>query len=110
MDSVAMGKILVFIWEKADQNPMAGPVDHEITLNTLQLIADQVNREPFWLNKPLRSIANSIQEFYNKIKNPVNGKSNSQSGTISREKVSAELEKRIAQRKQAGNKPVAEDV
>jgi len=43
------------------------------TLNTFQLIADQVNREPFWANKPLKTIYNHIQEFYNKIKNPING-------------------------------------
>lgn len=105
MDEEAMGKVLAFIWRKAEENPMAGPIDQERTLNTLQLIADQVNREPFWLNKPIKSIANSIQEFYNKIKNPVNGKDHTggaANGSI-RTEVQAEFERRRAKRQQAGN-------
>jgi hypothetical protein len=47
--------------------------DDEKALNTFQLISDQVNRETFWVNKPLATISKHIQEFYNKIKNPVNG-------------------------------------
>ena len=51
-----------------------GNSDNEIkALNTFQLIADQVNRETFWVNKSLSTISKNIQEFYNKIKNPVNG-------------------------------------
>lgn len=76
-DHPAIGKILLFMME---QNGNYQPDDSDnqtLILNTFQLIADQVNREPFWLNKPLKSIAEHIQEFYNKIKNPQNGKTHS---------------------------------
>lgn len=105
-DRAGMGQIINFIWEQGNVNPMAGPVDQEKTLATLQLIADQVNREVFWVNKPLVSISRNIQEFYNKIKNPVNGKDHTggaaTNGTL-RTEVQAELERRRAKRQQAGN-------
>lgn len=45
---------------------------------TFQQIAEQVSKDNFWKNKPLKSIASNIQEFYNKIKNPINGNSTNQ--------------------------------
>jgi hypothetical protein len=74
-DSPALKKIADFILKISGQKIGFLDLDAELkTLNTFQLIADQVNREPFWVNKPLKSIANHIQEFYNKIKNPINGR------------------------------------
>jgi hypothetical protein len=112
MDQEHMGKILGFIWNQAGENPMDKPVDQEKTLNTLQLIADQVNREPFWINKPIKSIASNIQEFYNKIKNPINGKDHTgeSAGKSIRSDVQAELDKRRATRQQTGVKSGAEGV
>lgn len=73
-DFQALTSIVDFIYKNAGINRPYGDTELEIkVLNTFQLIADQVNREPFWVNKPLTSIANNIQEFYNKIKNPING-------------------------------------
>lgn len=73
-DYPALQNIAGFIFKTAGISSGFGDTDKEIkVLNTFQLIADQVNREPFWVNKPLSSISKNIQEFYNKIKNPVNG-------------------------------------
>ncbi len=73
-DFPALLKIADFILKIAGKKIGFLADDDELkTLNTFQLIADQVNREPFWSNKPLKTIHNHIQEFYNKIKNPVNG-------------------------------------
>lgn len=73
-DFPALKTIVSFICADAGLKKPYGDVDMEIkVLNTFQLIADQVNREPFWVNKPLSAISNNIQEFYNKIKNPING-------------------------------------
>jgi uncharacterized protein YdaU (DUF1376 family) len=70
-DYPACKSIADFIFKNANIINGYGNNNEEIkVLNTLQLIADQVNREPFWTNKPLKSIASNIQEFYNKIKNP----------------------------------------
>lgn len=76
-DFEGMGRILWFIAKDAHLKKVEETEDQIKILNTLQLIADQVNREPFWVNKPIKSIANNIQEFYNKIKNPINGKKES---------------------------------
>jgi uncharacterized protein YdaU (DUF1376 family) len=73
-DSYALRAIADFIFINAGIPNGYGNADQEIkALNTFELIADQVNREPFWVNKSLKSISNHIQEFYNKLKNPVNG-------------------------------------
>lgn len=76
-DYSGMGKVLKFIYRQAKVDPTKNQDTQEKTLNTLQLIADQVNREQFWVNKPIKSIANNIQEFYNKIKNPIDEQSTS---------------------------------
>lgn len=74
-DFDGMGKMLQFLFKQAPSPRDISDSDFQIkTLNTLQLIADQVNREPFWVNKPIKSIANHVQEFFNKIKNPIDAK------------------------------------
>lgn len=80
-DYEGMGKILQFIYRQANsrENIQESSTQEKI-INTLSLVADQVSKDNFWVNKPLKSIANHIQEFYNKIKNPLDGKSNSSSG------------------------------
>lgn len=73
-DLPALKNIADFIFKQAGIKNGYGNFDSEIKcLNTFQLLADQVNREPFWANKPLKSISHNIQEFYNKVKNPING-------------------------------------
>lgn len=76
-DLPALKCIADFIFQQSNVKDGYGNADNEIKcLNTFQLIADQVNRENFWVNKPLKSISSHIQEFYNKIKNPTsNGNS-----------------------------------
>lgn len=75
LDFPALKTMADFIFKNAGVVNGFGDTDHETkALNTFQLIADQVNREPFWVNKPLTSISKNIQEFYNKIKNPIDGK------------------------------------
>jgi hypothetical protein len=78
-DYPALGEILNFMCRQSGSKDLGADSQIKI-LNTFQLIADQVNREPFWVNKPLRAIAPNIQEFYNKIKNPSNGTSSKQAG------------------------------
>lgn len=107
-DYDGMGKILGFIARQAHLKQVHDSDTQVKILNTLQLIADQVNREPFWVNKPIKSIAHSIQEFYNKIKNPVNGtssKSGVSGSSTSKEQfrtdVQAELSERFKKRRQS---------
>lgn len=90
-DFAGMGNILWFIAKQHHLKKVEDTDTQVKILNTLQLIADQVNREPFWLNKPIKSIANNIQEFYNKIKNPQqqngNPKTNSGGSKLSTDKL-----------------------
>lgn len=99
-------QIADFIFKQAAVKNGYGNTNEEIkVLNTFQLIADQVNREPFWLNKPLKSISFNIQEFYNKIKNPVNGQhsKNGKSGhQVTDEGLKRKLAERDPSRKQNG--------
>lgn len=73
-DFPALGKMLGFMMEQSNNHDPTDKNFQLTVLNTFQHIADQVKKEPFWVNKPLKSIAHNQQEFYNKIKNPVNGK------------------------------------
>jgi hypothetical protein len=97
-DFPACKQIADFIFKSANVVKGYGNTNEEIkALNTFQLIADQVNREPFWTNKPLKSIANNIQEFYNKIKNPINGhasKNGKQNGKINDDLLKQKLAER----------------
>lgn len=104
-DYEAMGKILSFMMRQAGEHDVGEFETQDKILNTLTQIGEQVLADQFWTNKPLKSIANHIQEFYNKIKNPLNGKEHRETtgaGSI-RAGVQAELEKRRASRQQAGN-------
>lgn len=88
------------------QNGYTDPEQHIKCLNTFQLIADQVNREDFWANKSLKSISTHIQEFYNKIKNPISngsGKSNGRTGKLDSNIIKEKLSDRIRERQQGGN-------
>lgn len=80
-DFAGMGRVLQFIYRQAP-NPknIEESSTQEKIINTLHLISDQVEKDNFWVNKPIKSIANNIQEFYNNIKNPVNGNSGSKKG------------------------------
>lgn len=101
-DYAGMGKIVQFMHSQSSISDISDTGLQIKILNTLQLIADQVNREPFWVNKPIKSIANNIQEFYNHIKNPLHDKGNNKKHTnaFSREGVQAKLNERLNQRQQ----------
>lgn len=73
-DFPALGKMLGFMMDQSNNHDPTDQNFQLTVLNTFQHIADQVKKEPFWVNKPLKSIAHNQQEFYNKIKNPGNGK------------------------------------
>ena len=81
-DFHAAAEILKFMVNQHGITDIDG--NRELITGTFTQIAEQVKKEPFWQNKPLKSIANGIQEFYNKIKNP-NG-----SETIKRKPTRAE--------------------
>lgn len=105
-DSPACKNIADFIFKNANVKHGYGNTDEEIkVLNTFQLIADQVNRETFWCNKPLKAISNHIQEFYNKIKNPLNatGKNKSGNGQVDDNTLKRKLDARDPSRKQTGS-------
>lgn len=105
-DYEAMGKIAGFMMRQAGEKDVGSLETQGKILNTLTQIAEQVIADQFWTNKPLKSIANHIQEFYNKIKNPSNGKDHTGGAAANgnlRTKVQAEFERRRAEREQAGN-------
>lgn len=76
-DFAAMGSILWFIAKQHHLKQVNDSETQEKILATLQQIANEVAKDTFWVNKSLKSISSHIQEFYNKIKNPTNGQSNS---------------------------------
>lgn len=104
-DYEAMGKIAAFMMRQAGEKDVGDYQTQQKILNTLTQIAEQVIADQFWTNKPLKSIANHIQEFYNKIKNPINGKQQQGDSQGIRDKVAAIRNERRANRQQAGNKP-----
>jgi hypothetical protein len=107
LDFPALRAIAGFIFKNSGNKNGFGNNDLEIkALNTFQLIADQVNREPFWVNKPLSSISKNIQEFYNKIKNPINGTDKSETGrnksaTVDDEVLKRKLAERLEKNRQS---------
>jgi len=70
-------------------------LESELIITTMEQIAAEVEKAPFWANKPLKSIANNIQEFYNNIKNPKNVKNNG----FTREGLQAAFDARFADQK-----------
>lgn len=108
LDYPALRNIAGFIFKNSGNANGFGKPDLEIkALNTFQLIADQVGKEPFWTNKSLSSIAKNIQEFYNKIKNPIDGKEKSTNGArtagINEATLKQKLADKIAARRQANH-------
>jgi len=105
LDYPALRQIADFIFNKASVLDGYTNTDSQIlALNTFQHIADEVKKDTFWVNKPLKSISNNIQEFYNKIKNPIsnepkpkNGK-NGSSGAANRSEYDAIYDKRFGSR------------
>ena len=100
-DFHAMASILQFMAKQSGTSDITTNPDHFLTVvETLKALSDTVSRETFWVNKPLQSIANNIQEFYNKIKNPQNeqrDRNGSKNGNSNlRAEVQAEFDKRFA--------------
>jgi hypothetical protein len=108
-DYPACREIAEFIFMTAGVKSGFGNTDAEIkVLNTFQAIADQVSKDHFWANKPLKTISKNIQEFYNKIKNPGNGSGKGKSKQPvsideSRAALNAALIKRHGKVEQNGN-------
>jgi hypothetical protein len=73
-DFPAIMRIITFMMQQHGIPNMNAPDAKEKISGTFEAIQDEINKDPFWINKPIKSIANNIQEFYNKIKNPQNGK------------------------------------
>jgi len=106
LDFPALRSIADFIFKNAGVKNGYGNTDFEIkVLNTFQLIADQVSKDQFWINKPLSSIQKNIQEFYNKIKNPIDAAPKQQNGRTSKiddDKLKQKLNSRINEWQQNG--------
>lgn len=76
-DYPAVLRIISFMMQQHGIPNMNEPDASEKIKGTFDAISQQIQNDQFWINKPLKSIANNIQEFYNKIKNPANGKKSS---------------------------------
>lgn len=85
-DFEGLGKIFAFMCrQNGNMSPPMADIDFQIKfLNTFQVLADEVAKDNFWVNKPVKSIANHIQEFYNKIKNPIDATPKQQNGRSSK--------------------------
>lgn len=99
-DFEGLGKIFAFMCRQTGtKGHDPTDINFQITfLNTFQVLADQVSKEVFWVNKPIKSIANNIQEFYNKIKNPVNATESKPRGSKNGAATREELNKLHAER------------
>lgn len=108
LDYPALKLIAGFIFKTSGVKNGFGDMELETkAVDTFQLIANEVSKEPFWVNKPLVSISKNIQEFYNKIKNPINGSDKQASSRTSRvddNSLQQKLANRLAERRQAGSK------
>lgn len=69
-DFPAVQQILQFMIKQHDILNVDENAD--LIKDTFRQVAEEVSKDNFWKNKPLKSIANGVQEFYNKIKNPIN--------------------------------------
>lgn len=101
-DFPAMLKIADFIGKQAGVSDITAVDVREKVVNTLGLIVKAVREDSFWVNKPLKSIANNVQEFYNQIKNPINDgkKSGPKAGAPLRSAVQEEFNRRAQSRRQ----------
>lgn len=100
-DYQSMFRIMHFMGQQAGVSNLAQHPEHfETAIDTLKQIVTVIQQDTFWVNKPLSSISNSIQEFYNKIKNPQheqrNSKTRKQTGSNLREELQAKLDERFA--------------
>ena len=107
-DFEGLGKILAFMCrQNGNMSPPLADVNFQIKfLNTFQVLADEVAKDSFWVNKPVKSIANHIQEFYNKIKNPIDGTPKQQNGRSSKiddDKLKQKLAAKLDSWKQNGS-------
>lgn len=74
-DYPAVLRIINFMIEQHGLKGVSDDESKEKIKNTFAQISEEIKKDQFWINKPIKSIANNIQEFYNKIKNPQNDKS-----------------------------------
>lgn len=107
-DFEGLGKIFAFMCrQNGNMSPPMGDMDFQIKfLNTFQVLADEVAKDNFWVNKPVKSIANHIQEFYNKIKNPIDAtpkqQQNGRSTKIDDDKLKQKLAAKLNEWQQNG--------
>ena len=94
-DYKAVNNIIEFMARQHSIIDINSNTDRALIITTMEQIAAEVEKDPFWANKPLKSIANNIQEFYNKIKNPKNVKNNG----FTREGLQAAFDARFADQK-----------
>ncbi|UXO94092.1 hypothetical protein Pan5_50 [Pseudanabaena phage Pan5] len=94
LDFQAVGKIVAFMCQQAGVRDVTDPKTVEKILATMDSISDLVAAEPFWINKPLSTIANSIQNFYNQLKNPQHEQRRKQAKPDIRADFQAEFSKR----------------
>jgi len=84
-DFQAVGKIISFMARQHSIVNINDPEAREKIIATMDAIAEVVSNESFWINKPLKSIANNIQEFYNRIKNPIQNAKGKQQPNLAEE-------------------------
>jgi len=94
-DYKAVNNIVQFMVRQHSIVDINSNTDRALIITTMEQIAAEVEKAPFWANKPLKSIANNIQEFYNNIKNPKNVKNNG----FTREGLQAAFDARFADQK-----------
>lgn len=71
-DSLACRSIADFIFKSEGIAHGFGDKESEKkVIESFRIVAKEVGKDNFWKNKSLASISNHIQEFYNRIKNPV---------------------------------------
>lgn len=103
LDYPALKNISDFIFQTANVKNGYGNAEEEIKiLNTLQLIADEISKDTFWVNKSLNSISKHIQEFYNKIKNPTSNGNSTKSGTSGTKLSDDILKQKLAAKRPTG--------
>lgn len=89
LDFRGLGQIFAFMCKQSGNNHDPTNIDFQISfLNTFQVVADEVAKNNFWVNMPISSIAKNIQLFYNNIKNPINGNTETKPGKRNGEKLS----------------------
>jgi len=102
-DFAAAGRILQFMIKQHGIANIEDVATRSLILSTWDQIAFEVEKDTWWVNMPLKSIAGSIQKFYNSIKNPLpDGKSKISAGNLQRE-VADEHHRRYGKRQPASH-------